>query len=188
MRDSLLGNRQGQAFLTSPSIRLEEAEQGASINIRANLSDSKLSTRLVKAVGANAAPDANRFVELGDRTLIWQGPDELLVSGPYKARLELIAALEKAAGTSHVAVTDVTGNSVRWRLSGNRALEFLAAGCAIDMHPAAFVPGQCARTLFARTSATILHLSAGSAYELHFRRSLDGHLRRWAARTAETIG
>jgi len=175
-------------FVITSRIRLEESEQAAWIDLRGDLQDADFGRRLATVFHRPVAVGVNRFLELGDRTLIWLGPDELMVIAPYKERLALITELETAMDGFHAAVTDVTGNRVRWRVSGIGARELLAAGCSIDFHPRAFASGQCAQTLFARSSATILQIADDPIYELHLRRSFGRHLRSWALQTVANLG
>jgi sarcosine oxidase subunit gamma len=41
-------------------------------------------------------------------------------------------------------------------LGGVAAADVLAAGCAIDLHPRAFAPGRCARTVVGRVEVVLL--------------------------------
>jgi sarcosine oxidase subunit gamma len=174
-------------IVVTPRIALEEIEQAAWIDVRGDLQDPGFNQRIAAAFGRPFAIEANRFVQLGERTILWLGPDELLIVAPYAERLALIEALETGLDGVHAAVTDVTGNRVRWRLSGAGARDFLAGACSIDFHPRSFQTGQCVQTLFARSSATILQTAADPVFELHLRRSFNRHLQGWALQAAADL-
>ncbi|MEJ7696928.1 MAG: hypothetical protein WKF78_10020 [Candidatus Limnocylindrales bacterium] len=65
---------------------------------------------------------------------------------------KLRSALDAAAG----AVVDLSANRTAISVSGPRARESLAFGCAIDLDPPAFGPGRCAQTLLARANVIIV--------------------------------
>jgi len=174
-------------ILVTSRIRVDQPEQAAWIDLRGDFGDVEVASRLASVFGRPVAVEANRFLQIGERTLIWLGPDELLVIAPYGERLALISALEATMDGFHAAVTDVTGNRVRWHLSGDGARDFLAAGCSIDFHPRVFAPGDCVQTLFARSSVAILQIASDPIYELHLRRSFSRHLRSWAVQAAADV-
>jgi sarcosine oxidase, subunit gamma len=174
-------------IITASRLRLEQAEQLASINLRGNASELASNDHIATIFGCAIAIAANRFMALvGTRTIAWLGPDELLVIAPYADRCELISALDEAVQGTHSAVTDVTGSFIRWRVSGDHARQFLSAGCPIDFHPNSFVTGQCVQTVFARSNVTILQTGA-SAFEMHLPRSHANYLENWAAITARDL-
>ena len=97
---------------------------------------------------------------------IWLGPDEWLVLG---GREEDFSDLP--------AAVDVSANRVCLELSGAGAAEVLSRGCALDLHPSVFPPGQCAQTLVAR--AQVILYRTEDAFRLLVRPSLADYLRAW---------
>ena len=55
----------------------------------------------------------------------------------------------------------------------------LAKGCALDLHPRAFVPGRCAQTLLARAQVILEQLDDEPAYRLLVRGSFAGYVATW---------
>ncbi len=77
------------------------------------------------------------------------------------------------------AVTDVSGNLARLRLSGDHARDVLAKGCSLDLHPRQFQPGQCAQTLILRCGIILHQIDERPSYDLLPRRSFAEYLWMW---------
>ncbi|WP_214105708.1 sarcosine oxidase subunit gamma [Acrocarpospora catenulata] len=98
----------------------------------------------------------------GDVTTVWLGPDEYLLIGP---------------GEIATPGVDVSAHRTTIRLTGPRARDLLAHGCALDLHPSVFPPGRCAQTLFARTP--IILIATEDGYLILVRSSFARHLADW---------
>jgi sarcosine oxidase subunit gamma len=98
---------------------------------------------------------------------LWLGPDEWLVLG----------GREEDYCDAWAAV-DVSANRVCFELSGPSAVEVLARGCTLDLHPSVFPPGRCAQTLFARAQV-ILYRTEEQVFRLLVRPSFADYLRAW---------
>ncbi len=99
------------------------------------------------ALGLPVAP--NTSVELAAGPALWLGPDEWLVFGGEWSAAAGLAAEQEWRAVADAAV-DVSAQRIGLRLAGPRAADLLAAGCALDLHPAVFRVGCCAQTLVAR--------------------------------------
>jgi sarcosine oxidase, subunit gamma len=108
--------------------------------------------------------EPNAVSRLGDRTVLWLGPDEWLVLGATEADFPEAAA-----------AVDVSANRVGFELAGNDAADVLAQGCSLDLER--FDPGQCAQTLLARAPAILLRAEA--AWTILVRPSLAAYVRAW---------
>lgn len=62
-----------------------------------------------------------------------------------------------AAGDA-AAVVELTSARSVWRISGESSREALAAGCRLDLHPAAFASGRAAGTLIAQVHSVLVAL------------------------------
>jgi sarcosine oxidase subunit gamma len=111
--------------------------------------------------------------------ILWLGPDEFLVQAPYAGIAEIETALSRALAAEHHAVTDVSDQSVTLQLSGQGARDGLAAGCPLDLHPAAFRPGSCAQSHFLKVGIVLCQLGDEPSYEIGVLRSSAGYL--WSA-------
>ncbi|HET7043677.1 MAG TPA: sarcosine oxidase subunit gamma family protein [Gaiellaceae bacterium] len=99
--------------------------------------------------------------------VLWLGPDEWLVLGAREADFADAAA-----------AVDVSAARVVLELSGDDAREVLAQACSLDLRPASFGPGRCARTLVAQTEA-ILQCTGDDAIRLLVPPSFAPYLRAW---------
>jgi len=121
-------------------------------------------TRLAVRAGPEAAVEVGDIFGLAlpvvpcstsasvDRVALWLGPDEWLVVAeemPDWPGTELAASI---VDVSHA----ITGIAV-W---GSRAAEAINAYCALDLHPSAFPPGMCTRSVFAKVQIILWRTDA----------------------------
>jgi sarcosine oxidase subunit gamma len=95
------------------------------------------------------------------RAALWLGPDEWLVVGPDGTAASIVDELRRALGEAHASIVDVSANRAVLDLSGPGALDVLATGSPLDLHPRSWRPGMCAQTLFDRTPILLEHLPGG---------------------------
>jgi sarcosine oxidase subunit gamma len=108
-------------------------------------------------VALDAAP--NTVTHAGATTALWLGPESWLLVGSRALGdfNQCRDALQAAGG----ALFDVSASRVAYAVSGARALDVLAAGCPLDLHPDAFPTGRCAQSVFARVGALYCRAPAG---------------------------
>jgi sarcosine oxidase subunit gamma len=82
-----------------------------------------------------------RAAESAGGAALWLGPDEWLLIG--------------VAPPDPARAVDVSGRDLWFELSGADACLLLAAGVPLDLHPEAFPPGMCTRTVCERVSITL---------------------------------
>jgi sarcosine oxidase, subunit gamma len=118
-------------------------------------------------------PARNRSSSAGTRTALWVGPDRWFIVD--EAHDDLVSTMEQSAqGT--MAVTELSSARTVLRLSGSMARDVLAQGCAVDLHPEAFVVGTSVATGLAR-HAVVLHLRApGPVFDVYVYRSFGRDL------------
>ena len=102
-------------------------------------------------------------------TAAWLGPDEFLVITDVDRSRRPPTGWPAPSPDS--AASEVSDRLTVIRLSGSRARWVLAKGCALDLHPRIFGPGDCAQTLFERAGITLLQRDAAPTYHLLVRRS-----------------
>jgi sarcosine oxidase subunit gamma len=129
------------------------------------LIEAQVSVRGQLLAGFPSEP--NTTASVGSHTVLWLGPDEWLVLG---GREEDYAAA--------AAAVDVSANRVVLELAGPDAAHALSAGCALDLHPAAFPPGGCAQTLLARAQVILVRREVERWWIL-VRPSFAPYLRAW---------
>jgi len=128
----------------------------------------------------------NRVAAMGPVRVLWLGPDEWLVVAEGEA-LDLLPRLERAVARRRAALSDLSSSRVILQIAGNRARELLAAGCGLDLHPRAFVVGQCAQTLLARVPVILDQLGDAPHYRVFVRRSYAGWLIDWLTDAVEGL-
>jgi sarcosine oxidase subunit gamma len=106
------------------------------------------------------------------------GPDEWLLAGRPASRADSLLALEDAVGAEDGAVVDLSASRVILELRGALARDVLSSCCALDLHPRAFGPGQCAQTLLAKAPVLLCPLDP-IAYRLFVRPSLAAYVVSW---------
>ncbi|MBT8433211.1 MAG: sarcosine oxidase subunit gamma [Gammaproteobacteria bacterium] len=111
----------------------------------------------------------------GKTQVCWNGPNSWMVvcsdAEAGHAPGELFKLLQDAVGDLG-AVVDQSHGRCGLRLSGSRARQVMAKNTAIDLHPRAFGPGQCAMTSVAHMNATVIQVDDTPTYDLFVIRSL----------------
>ncbi|WP_375486211.1 sarcosine oxidase subunit gamma [uncultured Jatrophihabitans sp.] len=100
------------------------------------------------------------------------GPDEWLVLTPTADLGSRTTTLREFG-----VVTDVSGQRTAVELTGPRARDVLARGCAIDLDPSVAPVGTCVSTLLAQTGVIVL--VEPEAILLLVRSSFASYLARW---------
>lgn len=98
-----------------------------------------------------------RSATVDGRAALWLGPDEWLLLSPNR-----LDPVEVPGG----AVVDVSHRQIGLLLDGCAAADTLAAGCPLDLHPAAFPPGMCTRTVFGKAEIVLWRTEAGFHLEV----------------------
>ncbi|MGH3403544.1 MAG: sarcosine oxidase subunit gamma [Streptosporangiaceae bacterium] len=134
--------------------------------------------RVALALGAPLPSGPNTCTRAGTLTICWLGPDEWLLLGEPDRAAELAARVSGALGKEFGSVVDVSASRTTIRLAGLQARDVLAHGCALDLHPRVFGPGQCAQTLLARAGVLLIADDDG-AWRILVRSSFARYLADW---------
>jgi sarcosine oxidase subunit gamma len=121
------------------------------------------------AIGIALPATPNTWIE-GPPAVLWLGPDEWLVVGEA-------AIVDELAIPGALAVTDVSDQRTILELTGPAAGDVLAQGCALDLHPSVFRPGDCAQTLLGR--AGVILARHGDGWWILTRRSFAAYTVTW---------
>lgn len=132
-------------------------------------------------VWVNPSGDAAVRTAAGaDASVIWFGPQEVLVTSTVRVGEELEAALRDVVTELGGAAVDVSAQRTTLRLTGARARDVLAKGCSLDLHPAAFGLGVTAQTMLGQAAVVLIALAEdGTDYRILVRSSFAGHLADW---------
>jgi len=106
--------------------------------------------------GCATLPASNRVVSVGDRHIVWLGPDEFLLLCEAGTETHLHSQLTLDMDGLHAAVTNVTDSLCALSLRGSAVRQALAKGCALDLHPSKFGTGDCAQSLLAHAAVTLI--------------------------------
>ena len=137
-------------------------------------------------LGVELPTTASTYAKSSDTTVIWQGPDEWLVTGTALAGPELEARLREAVAPHGGAAVDVSGQRTTLRLSGSHSRDVLAKGCAFDLHPRTFGEGIAAETRLGQAGVILLAVDGGGAdYRILVRSSFARYLADWLLDAAE---
>ena len=144
----------------------------------------------VRPQAANAVGDALHLPQQalhwrgGDPAAYWLGPDQWLLTSDAKRAENMISHIDNTLTGQLFAATDMTSHYVCFALSGPAARTVLAMGCGIDMHPSAFMAGQCIRTHFANVMLLIVAV-ADDRFDLYVDRSHARYLSDWFANAGD---
>jgi sarcosine oxidase subunit gamma len=124
-------------------------------------------------IGLPLEPDTTASAVGG--VALWLGPDEWLVVGDDGTEQAMRADLLQAAPDA--TVVDLSADRTVIELSGPKTRDVLAQDCALDLHPRAFGPGQCAQT--GLTRAQVVHAIEPDVFWIFVRRSFALYLVGW---------
>jgi sarcosine oxidase subunit gamma len=164
------------AYLATPDLRVAELPHLTQLNLRLD-PKGPAADAVAQVLGLVLPTDPNTTTTHEDLTALWLGPDEWLLTAPPGTAADLEARLRTAFGDEPAAVTDVSANRVTLLITGPRARDLLAHGCALDLHPRAFGPGRCAQTMLAR--AQIVLAGEEDGFRVLVRSSFAGYLTDW---------
>lgn len=160
-------------------VTLSEQPFTGYINLRGDSGDETFTKAVRDVTGLDLPIEPNTFVEDGEFSAIWLGPNEWYIVTPAGDELSVIEKLESALADRHVAINDLTSGLTTVRLTGANARDLLQKGCTLDLHPRSFGAGQCAQTLVAKSGALILYRGDEPTFELVVRRSFADYLFVW---------
>jgi len=175
-RVSPLSNYAREHIIDYPLVRLSERRALTAIQVlsfRNRHGDA--AAAIGKALKIECPTTAGVSNTDGKTQVSWNGPNSwMIVCSDAEAGFKpgaLLQKLHKAVGDT-AAVVDQSHGRCGLRLTGARAREVMAKNTAIDLHPRAFGPGQCALTSVAHMNATIIQVDDSPTYDLFVARSL----------------
>jgi sarcosine oxidase, subunit gamma len=134
----------------------------------------------VERVLGVAWPLKTGIVASGRSDIICTGPTDWLVVATDPDARGLLHRIEEAFAASTFRATNVSHALIRIEIDGAEARALLAKGCSLDLHPARFATGSCARTLFAGMPV-ILRCTQPTTFEGIVTRSYAEYLLDWLA-------
>ncbi len=129
-------------------------------------------------------PSAVGAVAQGHARVLCIGPTDWLVVSDTSDAAMLTRQVEATLVGCQFGVVDVSQGLVAIVIGGPHARELLSKACALDVHPRAFGPGQCARTRFAQIPVVVDCTGNGSSFDCYVSRSYLDYLTSWLADAA----
>lgn len=166
----------GDSIVDYANVRLAERKALTAIQILTfNSKHEDTAVAIGKALGVECSTEPGICNSDGKTQVCWNGPNSWMIiasdAETGRGEGELLQTLQAAVGDLG-AVVDQSHGRCGLRLSGTRARQVMAKNTAIDLHPRAFGPGQCAMTSVAHMNATIVQVDDVPTYDLFVIRSL----------------
>jgi len=143
-----------------------------------------IAQRIASLLG-RALPATPNVVEQGNQArILMLAPSRWMIFADAARAATLLRQLADALAESSAAVSDVSDGHTQIRLEGPCAVDLLAAGTAIDLHPRAFGVGRAAQTELARTRCLIWRTDQ-AGYDLLVDASTADYVWAWLGSNAE---
>ena len=178
VRRKALGAIAGElAIAHGDAVRLEVVPPRTVLNVRGPGTET-FAAAVAEAFGVAPPLEPNRWTGVRNRAAVWLGPDEWLLIAPDGESRGIERDLHEALPEkARLSVVDVSHNYTTLHLSGSRAREVLAKGCALDLHRLSFHAGDCAQTLLAKTR--VILRAVDEEIELWIRNSFASYTAQW---------
>lgn len=180
--------RRGSNLRISGGVTLRERPFLGHISLRGKSDDAAFTRACAQVFGVALPVTPNTQAEGEGVIVCWMGPTEWLVLTEDQACSKWRDALKSALAEVHSGVVELSGGQTLIEIRGEHAVDTLAKGTTIDLHPRHFGAGSCTRTLLAKTTAFIRVVEPGQAFEIVVRRSFADHLWRWLRDAAGEYG
>jgi sarcosine oxidase subunit gamma len=174
----LLG-RAATSNKATAGVRMAEVAHRTIVNIRGTASDPLFASAVQLATGAMLPARANTVSASSGRQILWLAPNEWWVTGPDGEEDVLVERLRENFIGQHATACDVSESRAIIALRGPKARDVLMRGVSLDLHPRAFIVGQCAQTGVSRANALIHLVDDTPTFELYVLKSFSDYLWRW---------
>lgn len=157
-------------MVSSGFVRVEEAGLAGMVTIRGNLTGSAF-RKAVKAETGAVVPELGQFTFVGDNTLHWMSPDELLLMCPHEAADLMVSRLDAALSEEHALAVNVSDARALFRVTGEGSAirDALAKLTPANLRKDALAVGSVRRTRLSQVPAAIWFTGDDSAHVVCFR-------------------
>ena len=156
-------------------VALRELPPAAMIDLRLDPADTAALSAAQSALALDLPLTPGKSRARAGHVAMWLGPDQWLIAASAASAALLVRALDGFAASA----VDVSDLRAEFELAGPRATDVLCKGCAIDLHPHVFGPGDCALTSLARVRVALRQCDEIPAYQLYVERSYAPYLWDW---------
>jgi sarcosine oxidase subunit gamma len=158
-------------------VEVKEQPMYAVLNIRGG-DDARAA--FSKVLGVDPQEKVSTVASKGNVHVLTVGPDEWIVTAPSSEEDRLESELRAAIDGMFAAVTVVSDMNKVYRVFGSEARDLLAQATSIDLHPRAFGPGKCARTVFAKTTGAVIHqIDEVPTFDVYIESSYIAYMKLW---------
>lgn len=166
---------------------LVEVKSIGKIDLRGDPGDKAFMSAIGRSLDLLLPTEPCQTAAQGDVAALWLGPDQWLITCPSDRVAEFMEKLGDATRKGGGAVTDVSAGRSLFRLSGPNALDILAKGCPLDLHPNVVRPGFVAGSVLAKITV-LIHLREEDGVDLYFGRSFADYLWAWLEEAGTDCG
>jgi sarcosine oxidase subunit gamma len=142
--------------------------------------------RVAAALGVALPLEPCTVAAVGERRVLWLGPDEWVVIGAPGSEAATLQALREAVGDTGSAV-DLSANRVVVEVAGPAARDVLSTCCPLDLHPRAFGPDRVAGTLLGTAQAFVEQTTDEPCFRIHVRPSFLAYAVDWLVAGVEGV-
>lgn len=177
-------DRKDTPFFSAQQVAISERPLVQKYLVKADLSDRKTANIVEQTFGIGAFPAPNVAIAWSGRTIVWLGPDELLIV--HDRDLAPVDDMYSKA-TKHelpCLFLDVSDQRTIFRVQGAGAKNVLTRGSSIDLRPDRLVTGECRQTLLAGV-AVLIHRFEELGYDIYVDQTYRDYLSKWIATTVE---
>ena len=171
--------RTGNDGPANAGVTLVERSFLGHIMLRGRSGDAAFLAACARVFGVEPPTTPNTYAEGNGAVIGWMGPTEWLVMVDSEARAAWLDALREALADVHAGVVDLSGGQTTIGLEGPHALDVLAKGSTLDLHPRVAGAGFCTRSLLAKSAMFLRVIETGQRFEIVVRRSFADYLWQW---------
>ncbi len=156
----------------SDQIQLSQTPIVGAWNVQGDVSRAAFTDQVARQFAIALPTAANTTARSDALTAFWLGPQSwLLVAEQVGSPLGSFIGQRDALNAAGGALFDLSASRVAYQLSGPRAIDVLAAGCPLDLHPCAFRVGACAQSVFGRVNALLYKSDSAPTFVVMVARS-----------------
>ncbi len=157
-------------------VTLAEPARHGMVGLRGRAGDAGFRDAAQRILGLALPTEPNSTAASAGVTAFWLGPDEWLIAAAPERAAGLTTGLREALAGRHHAVLDLGSARATIAVAGRHARDVLAKGCALDLHPRAFTPGDFAQSHYGKAAVLLYQADDTPRYELTTTRSFAEYL------------
>ncbi|MBF2761036.1 MAG: sarcosine oxidase subunit gamma [Ectothiorhodospiraceae bacterium AqS1] len=175
-----VGESEGEAErVPDPEVILGERPPRGLLILRGDAGDAEFKKAVHAVLKIEPVVEPLTSQSEGDKQLLWLGPDEWLIAAPEGNLEEIQQALREKLTDLPAALCDISHARTVIGVAGPKALDVIAKGCPLDLHPREFPTGACAQSRLARCNILIHRIDDEPTFEIHVARSFALYAWQW---------